>query len=160
MKKGYTLTEMLVVLAIMAALATPLNRLSKVVLYDIPRSMKLIECNTSILDALQYIRKDVNSAVSFPKSDEKNLVIEQNAKTVCYLFGQGTITRTETGSDEDKIVWQIPAGKIEWRICGKDGRGYAVEIKKYVAVERHNATDKRMENSYVFFAGAFGEEMQ
>lgn len=159
MKKGYSLTEVLVVLAIIGVVALPLSRLSKVTIYDIPRSLKLVESNTSILNALQFIRRDVNSAVNFPKSDDNILSIEQSGKTISYLFEQGKITRTVTGTIEDKIIWEIPFGEIEWKVWEKDGQGHAVEIKKYVEFKKHKGSDKRMENSYVFFAGAFEEEM-
>jgi len=160
MRKGYTLTEILVVLVIMMVLALPLSRLSKVVIYDIPRSMKLIQCNTSLLNAVQCIRRDINSADAVATPKDKSLMIEQDGKKVCYLFEQGTIIRTIIGDEDSKDVWQVPFGKIEWQVWEKDGKGYAVEIKKYVELKRHNNTDKKMENSYVFFPGAFREAVQ
>ena len=155
MKKGYSITEMLVVLAILAVIALPLSKLSKVIIYDIPRSLKLNESNTSIMNFLQFIRKDVNSAVDFLKSDHKQLLIEQDGKTISYLFEERLIIRTINGGEEDEIKWEIPQGKIEWEVWKEDGQSYAVEIRKWVELKKHGRADKRMENSYVFFMGAF-----
>jgi hypothetical protein len=163
MKKGYTLVEVLTVLAIFMAISIPLSRLSKLVIYDIPKSCRLIESNTSILDILKYMKKDINSAIGFPQSfgqyatNDKCLLIEQQNEIVCYLAEQGKISRIEVKKGERKIVWQIPDGKIEWQVWRKNGAGYAVEIKKYVAFGRDNHTDKSMANAYVFFAGVYQE---
>ncbi len=150
MRRGYTLTELLVLLAIMAVIALPISRLTNVVLWDIPHSLKLVECNTSILNAMQAINQDINSAIALTKTEDNKLVIEQSGKTVNYIFQDGKIIRS---SGEEESQWDIKVGKIDWNIWQKDGKGYAVEISKYVEAVRYNGIDKKMENSYVFFAG-------
>jgi prepilin-type N-terminal cleavage/methylation domain-containing protein len=156
MKKGYSLIEMLTVLAVLAVIGLPLSRLMNVTLYDIPKSIKLINNNTSILNALNFIRKDVCSASGLTKTSENQLVIEQNGKKICYIFEDGVVLRVA----DNKIEMQIPAGKIEWQIWEKDGKGYAVEIKKYLEFKKHKKTEKKMENSYVFFAGVSEDTIQ
>lgn len=150
MKKGYSITEMLVVLAILAVIALPLSKLSKVVIYDIPRSLKLYESNTSILNFVQFIRRDVNSSGKLLK-DGNQLMIEGGDKKINYIFEEGQVTRNVSG--EDEIKWEIPQGKIEWEIWEEKGQGVAVEIRKWVELKKHGRADKRIENSYVFFAG-------
>ncbi len=163
MRKGYTLVEILTVLGIFIVISIPLSRLSKLIIYDIPKSCRLVESNTSILDVLKYMKKDVNSAIGFPDSfgqyttDDKCLLIEQQNGIVCYLAENGRILRIEVEKEERKAVWQIPDGKIEWQVWRKGGIGYAVEIKKYIEFERDNHTDKSMANAYVFFAGVYQE---
>jgi len=157
MRRGYTLTEVLMVLLIMAALALPISRLTNVVMWDIPQSLKLVQCNTSILNAMQFINKDINAATALTKTDDGKLVIEQNGKTVNYIFQDGKITRT-TG--EDEAQWDIKSGKVDWNIWQKEGKGYAVEISKYVEAVRFGGVDKKMQNSYVFFAGVQTEAIK
>jgi len=163
MKKGFSLVECITVLAIIAVISIPLAKLLKFMIYDIPKSDKIIETNTSILDALRYIKKDINLAVNFPQnfkeySANKNcLLIEQKNKTICYLTQQGQISRIVIDDAKGKITWQIPNGKIEWQVWRKDGAGCAVEISKYVELKSYNRVDKKMSNSYVYFAGAYQE---
>ncbi len=163
MKKGFSLVEAITVLAVIAVVSIPLGRLLKFMMYDIPKSQKLIESNTSILDALKYIKRDVNSAKDFPQSFQKysadgnTLLIEQQGGVICYLLQDEKISRIVVDDAKGKITWQIPSGKIEWRVWRKDGIGYAVEIKKYVELKSHNRVDKKMENSFLYFAGAYQE---
>lgn len=160
MRRGYTITEMLVLLAILGVLAWPLSRVSKVVMYDIPRSYKFVESNSSILLIMQMIKKDVNCATALSKKEGNNLLIEQRDKKINYAFEDGQIVRTENENTEEKSVFTTPLGKINCSIWEKDGKSYAVEINKYIELKRHTGIDKRMENSYVFFIGALPEERQ
>jgi len=166
MRKGFSFVECITVLAVIAVISIPLSQMFKVMIYDIPKSCKLIESNTSILDVLEYIRKDVNAAKSFPQTFQKysagenSLLIEQQNKTICYFAQQGEISRIVIGDEKGEITWQMPNAKIEWRVWRKDGKGYAVEIKKYVELKSHNRADKKMPNSYVYFAGAYPEALK
>jgi prepilin-type N-terminal cleavage/methylation domain-containing protein len=159
MKKGFSIIEIITVLAVLAVVAVPLSRLYKLAAYDIPKSFRLVETNTSILNVLKYIKKDVNSAVSFPQSfggyttDDKCLLIKQKNKTVCYLIEQDKISRIEIDKEKEKITWRIPDGQIEWQVWQKNGEGFAVEIRKYVKLKGYNFVEKKMENAYVYFAG-------
>jgi len=163
MKKGYSLVEILTVLAILTAMSIPLSRLLELTMFDIPKSCRLIESNTSILDALKYMKKDVNSAIGFPQSfgqyttSDKCLLLKKQNGIVCYLAENGRISRIEVEKEERETAWQIPDGKIEWQVWQKNGAGYAVEIKKYIEFKRYNNTDKSMANAYVFFAGVYQE---
>jgi len=163
MKKGFSLVEVITVLAVIAVISIPLGRLSKFMMYDIPKSDKIIETNTSILNVLRYIKKDVNLAVNFPEkikeySANKNcLLIEQQNKTVCYLAEQGKVSRMVIDNANGEITWQIPDGKIEWQVWRKNNIGYAVEIRKYVELKSYNRADKKMSNSYVYFTGTYQE---
>jgi prepilin-type N-terminal cleavage/methylation domain-containing protein len=163
MKKGFSLVECITVLAVIAVVSIPLARLLKFMMYDIPKSQKLIESNTSILDVLKHIRKDINSAKGFPQSfqeysmDVNSLLIERQDGAVCYLRQDEKISRIVINDANERITWQIPNGKIEWQVWRKNGIGYAVEVRKYVELKSYNRVDKRMENSFLYFAGAYQE---
>jgi hypothetical protein len=126
----------------------------------------LIESNTSILNALKYIKKDVNSAKGFPQTFQKYsasescLLIEQQNKTICYIAGQGEISRIVIDEEGGEITWQIPDGKIEWQVWRKDGKGYALEIGKYLELKSHSRIYRKIPNSYVYFAGAYQETVE
>ena len=161
MRKGFSIVEVITVLAVLAVISIPLARLARLTTYDIPKSCKLIESNTSILNALKYIKKDVNSAKSFPQTFQKYsaskscFLIEQQNKTVCYIARQGEISRIVIDEEEGKITWRVPDGKIEWQVWRKDGKGYALEIEKYLELKSYSRIYRKMPNSYVYFAGAY-----
>jgi prepilin-type N-terminal cleavage/methylation domain-containing protein len=157
MRRGYTLTELMILMAIMAVIAWPISRLTNVVMWDIPQSINIIQCNTSILNAMQFIKQDINAATALTKTEDGKLVIEQSGKTVNYVFQAGKIIRS---SGEDESQWDMKGGKVDWNVWQKDRKGYAVEISKYVEAVRYNGVDKKMENSYVFFAGVQAEAVK
>lgn len=144
-------------MAIMAVIALPISRLTKVVMWNIPQSLQFVQYNTSILNAMQFIKHDINAAAALAKTEDGKLVIEQNGKTINYVFNDGKIIRS---SGEDEMQWDMKAGKVDWDVWQKDGKGYAVEISKYVGAARYNGVDKKMENSYVFFAGVQAEAVK
>ena len=153
-------------LAVMAVISIPLGRLFDFLVCDIPESFKLVESNTSILDVLKYMRKDINSAKGFPQSfqeystDVNSLLIERQNGVICYLLQDGKISRIIINDANEKSTWQIPNGKIEWQVWRKDGVGYAVEVKKYMELRNGSRVEKKMENSCVFFAGAYREAVK
>jgi len=164
MRKGYSIIQLLVIIFVFSLLAAPLARLSTATLRDIPRSYRMIEANTSMLSALKQIRRDVNAAKGFAKSfddyiaNNETLLIEAANNVICYQFKNGELLRrkftdTETGTGEEIRRWSIRHGKIEWRLWQENGRDYAVEINSCIEREIAGRLDRRMTNSYVYFAG-------
>ena len=60
MRKGFTLIEVLIVVAITPILAVALSDVFAVFARDIPQSVRLLQQNTSVLDMLQNVRRDVD----------------------------------------------------------------------------------------------------
>ena len=168
MRKGFSLVELLVVLAVISIVSVPLAGLSTTTLRDIPRAYKMIESNTSILNALKQIRKDVNVAKGFPKSfngfttNGDTLLIERANGTICYQLKDGeivrqTLTDTKVGRNEKIINWAVPQGKVKWRVWQKNGKGYAVEVKTYIEQKSGEHLEKKMANSHLYFVGVYQE---
>jgi len=170
MRKGYSLIQMLVIIFVFSLLSASLGRLSSAMLRDIPSSYRMIEANTSMLNALKQIRRDVNAAKGFAGSfndyiaNDETLLIEAANNVICYQFKDGQLIRrkfttSRTGTGEEIRRWPIRHGKIEWRLWQEDGRDYAVEIKSCVEREVDSWKDRKMSNSYVYFAGIYRESV-
>ena len=166
MRKGFSLVELLLVLAVISIVSVPLAGLSTTTLRDIPRAYKMIESNTSILNALKQIHKDVNVAKGFPKSfdgftaNSDTLLIELANSTICYQLKDGEIVRqtladTKVEHDEKIINWAVPQGKVKWRVWQKNGKDYAVEVKTYIEQKSGEHLEKKMANSHLYFVGAY-----
>jgi len=166
MRKAYSTIELLVVMVVFSMLSIPLARLSIITLRDIPESYRMIESNTSVLNVLKYIQKDVNSAKAFPKSfktfsaNEQSLLIELAEAVICYQFEEDRILRRTIANNQkgDEVIsWPVPKAKIEWKLLEKNGIGVAVEVKTYIERIRNYKLEKKMANSHLYFAGIYAE---
>lgn len=168
MRKGYLIIQLLVIIAVLVIVSLPLARLSTATLRDIPMSYRMIASNTSILNALEQIRKDVNAARGFPESfddytaNDETLLIELANDTICYQLKNDELLRrklanTKTGGDEETESWSIRHGKIQWRLQRKDDKDYAVEIRTCIEQKIEGHLEKKMANSHLYFIGAYQE---
>jgi prepilin-type N-terminal cleavage/methylation domain-containing protein len=166
MRKGFNLVEMLVVLVIIPVAAVTLDRLFTNLLRDIPRSSAVVQENTTLLDMLRKMRKDIDTATGLPKSfagrttDDELLIIEGPDSVICYQLKDNEVLRyklTEAQEDgnEDVRVWSVPNAVVQWHVWRSDGKGYAVEVKTYVRQKLRKKQQKKLANSHLYFVGAF-----
>lgn len=171
MRKGFFLVEMIVVIAVIFVVSLPLARLTTITLRDIPKSYRMIESNSSVLNALKQIQKDVNMAKGFPKSfesyttDDQNLLIELDDSTICYQLKDEKIIKlilanTKTADDEEIASWLVPYAKIVWQVLRQENKGYAVEVKTYLEHKSGKNVAKKMANSHLYFRGAYQEAVK
>ena len=164
MRKGFFLVELVVVIAVIVLVSVPLARLSTATFRDIPRSYRLIQSNTSVLNMLKQMRKDVDTAIELPESfegrftNERPLLIRSANSMICYHLKDGEIIRRVfTNSDVNTVNWPAPHAKIQWQIRRKNNKGYAVEIKTYIERKSGDRLEKKMANSHLYFVGAYRE---
>ncbi|MHC4293197.1 MAG: type II secretion system protein [Planctomycetota bacterium] len=159
MRKGITLTELIVVIGIFGLITTPLARLNLITLRDVSRAYKIVQTNTTILNALQHIKKDVNAATSFPSShgeynlNEQTLIIQTDHEVVVYQFNNDQFKRLRFREDSasETTIWSTPRAKIQWKLWQKDNL-HALEIKTHIEYKNGSTTDKKMKNTHLFFA--------
>lgn len=168
MRKGIMLMEVLVVIAVIALVSIPFATLSVITLRDIPRYYRMISANTSMLNLVERIRDDVNSAKRFPESfndftaGTDTLLIEQADQTICYKVKDNLILRKKfrnnAAEDEtDSASWEIPHGKLIWRIQNENDKFHSLELETYIEIKTGRIIEKKLANSYLFFAGAYKE---
>ncbi len=166
MRKGYFLTEMMVVLFVMAIIMVTLERFFRTFTYDLPRNSCLIQENSTFNNVVSHIRADVVLAKTLSESvngpDEPNaLLMKMQDGVVSYKFSDGRIIRSFAGGGAnaaaEDIVWSVPHGRIEWRVWNKDKAVYAVEISTCIEDKSFGHIRKKMANNNLFFAGALRE---
>lgn len=160
MRKAFTLVELLAVIAIFPVVALVLDRMFRNVVIDIPRSSYVVEENTTVLDALDHIRSDIDRARGLPrtfgdyKGGDDILLIELADATICYELKGGKIIRHNLAEEPTSSAWVAPNAAIKWKVREKDNVRYAVEITTHIKHERARKNTERMAGAHLYFVGA------
>jgi len=168
MRRGFSLTEMLVLVAVFAAVLLVFAPVFSTLFNHIPRSYRVAQENTKLLDMLGRMRRDIEAASQVPQSfgeykqDEKSLLIESAQGVIRYQLDDGRVLRYKVTDAQQQgsgnpMVWSVPNARIEWAVWKKDGRGYAVEVRTYIDYPVGRRSEKKLANSHVYFMGAFRE---
>jgi prepilin-type N-terminal cleavage/methylation domain-containing protein len=164
MRRGYSLVELLVAMAVFSIVSIVMSKLFITIISDIPRSYRIVQENTSVLNMLEQMHDDVDLAKRLPKSfaeyttDKDLLLIELPSGIVCYQLKDGRVFRRRLPAAEDQEdtkVWSVPNAKIEWQVHRNNGAGYAVEVKTHIEHNVRARSEEKMAGSYLYFAGAF-----
>jgi prepilin-type N-terminal cleavage/methylation domain-containing protein len=171
MRRAFSLVEMLFVVTILPFLMMTVSGLYVTFIRDIPRTTRLLQQNTTVLDLLRQISGDMDRATGLPEqvegqsAGEHTLLIEQPGRVLRYQFGNGQVVRTllkgqsSSVADEERL-WRVPDAVIAWRPWVRDGRAYAIEVQAHLQ-ERVNGLVRRMlAGSHVFFVRGLGPESE
>jgi prepilin-type N-terminal cleavage/methylation domain-containing protein len=164
MRKGFTLVELLAVLIVLPAAALVLDRFFTTLMRDIPRSTRVIQENTTLLDMLDQMRADVGQAKQLPRSyaghtsNDQTLLIETTDGVICYRLDGGRARRYKlTDSQErdaaDTRVWSLPNSQVFWRVWRNAEAGYAVEVNSHIRQKLRRKWQKKMINSHLYYVG-------
>ncbi|MHC4596687.1 MAG: hypothetical protein ACYS9C_11790 [Planctomycetota bacterium] len=165
MRKGFALVELLMVVITLPFVAIALDGLFNALLTDIPRSARVLQDNTTLLNMLGQIQQDIDAAKGLPDSfaghttNDKLLLIELAEGTICYQLEDGRVLRrrlTDTQQDrEEPRVWAMPNAQVEWRLWRRQGHGYAVEVRTHIKHRLRKKLQEKMANSHLYFVGVF-----
>jgi prepilin-type N-terminal cleavage/methylation domain-containing protein len=165
MRKAFTLVEIMVVIMILPFVLLLLDGLFGTLLMEIPRSWRIAQESTTLLNLLEQIHQDVGEAKGLPAefagrtANDNLLLVELPEGVIGYQIEEGRVTRSRlTSAPPNKPVqeraWSVPNGRIVWQVWQKDGERYAVEIETHVKLESQGRLEKKMARSHLFFAGA------
>jgi len=163
MRKGFTLVEMLIVIMTLPFILIALDGLFNTFLSEIPRSSRVLQENTTLLNMLEQLQHDIDTAKHLPESfagqtaDDKLLLIELAEATICYQLNDGQVLRRNL-SDTQQVgqetrVWSIPNAKIQWRLWRQQGHVYAVEVRTHIKYQIRSKSQEKMANSHLYFLG-------
>jgi prepilin-type N-terminal cleavage/methylation domain-containing protein len=164
MRKGMTLVEVLIVMVVLPFAAVAFDVLFRSTLSDIPRSTRLVQENTSLLNMLEQMRQDIGAAKAMPESSgqytagEGLLLIEIGDGVLGYQLKDGKVLRyrlagRQEEQEENARVWSLPNSQVQWRTWRKDGKGYAVEVRTSIRYKLRSKYQQRMANSHLYFLG-------
>ncbi len=163
MRKGFSLIELIVIIAILPFILVVIDGLFSSMLTDVPRSWNTIQNNSVLLHMLRQMEQDIDQAENLPRSingytaGNELLLIEQTDKVIHYQMKDDRVFRygfagTQKIPEETKS-WLLPKTKIQWQVHRENGKGYAAEIQHNVEYIHHGHLIKKMENSHLFYPG-------
>jgi len=165
MRKGFTLTEVLIAVIVLPFMILILDGLFKTLIKDIPRSYKVVQVNTSLISMLKEMQQDIDKAKGLPDkyneyiSNDKMLLIDLPEDTICYQLKDDKVFRCNLTEKQKKNTaetkyWSIPHAKVQWKVWRKDINGHAVEIQTHIEHEVQGHLEKKMVNSHLYFVGS------
>jgi len=168
MGKGFSLIEMLIAIVILAAILLGMVPAFTTLISDIPRSHRVAQANTSLLNMLEHLHKDIDAAEGLPQSfaghtaNDRLLLIESADDVLAYQLKPGQVLRRslkypQQAGGEGATAWPIPNAGVEWHVWKKGNKGYALEVKTHVGCNVGGRMEKKMANSHLYFVGAFRE---
>ena len=169
MKRAIALVELLALMAIIAITSIAFASLIRPLVIEIPRTRRVVEANTSILNMLTHLRSDVEASARLPVSfenintDNKNLLIELPDGLICYTIEKGKVVRKVLkGKESSRITdtWPVPRAVIEWKTWQKNGKSYAIEILSHIEYIDQGRKETKLANSHVYFVGASPEVLK
>jgi len=160
MRKGYLLAEMIVILSVLTLVLLITGPFFRTFAYELPRDFRLVQENCVLNNAVSHIRADVASAKVLSESvgdsaEPVSLVMKLPDGMVSYKFNDGRILRHGAGTKDTAsgdTIWSVPHGRIEWQVWRRDQKGYAVELRTCIEYKDLGHIQRKMANSYLFFA--------
>ena len=161
MRKAFSLIEMMVVVATLPLVMVLVSRVFVWFGREIPKSTQLLLEQGVVAQVLDQIRQDVDEAKALPRSQGEwvsggqNLLIEKADGVVLYQIADGKVTKTMLGPGnglpEPVTGWAIPNASIQWRLWGRGGSAYAVEVHTHLVQKLRARSQERLANSHVLF---------
>ena len=163
MRKGFSLVELIVIIAILPFILIVIDKLFASMFTDVPRSLNTIQDNSVLLNMLRQMEQDIDSANDLPQSIDgytsgDDLFLIRQADSMIHYQRKGDYIYRYKFRDDRQIpeqtrYWPLPEIKIAWQVHREDGKGYAVEIRHHAEYILHGHLVKKMENSNLFYAG-------
>ena len=150
--RAYALTEMLVIIVMVAVLMTLTVRPFRTMISEIPRSAVACQTLNSTTKALDQLKNDIERANRIAGLKDGVLTLEQDDGPVSYTLTDGQITRRPAMNDSSmEYSWQLPHLITETRLWDRNGQPYAVELTTWNQQKGLESEKKSFKQSMVFF---------
>lgn len=151
-RRAYSLTEILVIIVILATLITLSVRPLRTMTLEIPRSVgacQTLNITTNVLDLLQ---SDIEQAERIVDFRDSVLTLEHNDGLVRYSFADQQITRHPAMNDSGaEYTWQFACLKSQIHLWSQNNQPYAVELTTWNQQNAMDSQQVRFKQIRVFF---------
>ncbi|MHC5138407.1 MAG: hypothetical protein ACYSOF_00715 [Planctomycetota bacterium] len=150
--RAYALTEMLVIIVMVAVLMSLTVRPLRTLVSEIPRSARVCQTLNGTTKALDQLRNDVEQTIRITGLKNGVLTLEHPDGPVRYSFADGQITRRPALNDSGtEYTWPLPHVCIEMNIWHQYDQPYAVELTTWNQQKVLGRDESRFKQTVVFF---------
>lgn len=150
--RAYALTEMLVIIVMVAVLMSLTVRPLRTLVSEIPRSARVCQTLNGTTKALDQLRNDVEQTIRITGLKNGVLTLEHPDGPVRYSFADGQITRRPALNDSGtEYTWQLPHLKTEVKLWDQNDQAYAVELTTWSQQKVLDRDEARFKQTVVFF---------
>lgn len=155
---GYTLMEMLAVLAGLVVMMTLLTQPIRQLLAELPRSCRDYQTLTQTFHMLKQLQEDVEHSVRLsviemdPRISGHLLVLQQAGGLVSYsLIGNKLIRQSDLPDDQKENGWELPNVHLKWVVWKNQQIPYALEISTWSERLILDKSRTKFKQTHVYF---------
>ncbi len=167
MRKAFSLIELLLVITVLPVVLLGLNGVLKAFMRDLPQGTAVMNQQTTVLDLIDTIGRDVRGAVAFPdsaggrQSDDQTLLIALPTGTVVYERTDGRIRRVlldRQGREDPNGLshWRLPSTVIAWQRWKQAEAVQGVEVHSHVKQIVDGHPQKKLMQTRLYLVNALG----
>ena len=150
--RAYALTEMLMIIAVLAVVMTLIVRPFRTMISEIPRSARVCQTLDGTTKALEQLKKDIEQSTEITQPNDATLTLKHDDGPVSYTFSDGQITRRPAMNDSDtEYTWQFPYLKTEANLWSKNDQPYAIELTTWNQQKTLGREQIHFKQTTVFF---------
>lgn len=154
-RSAYTLLEMMAIIAAIVVIMALSVKPVRTLVADVPRANRDFQTWLQTQDMLTQLRRDIQQSTRMEPaaivSDNYNsslLRLQQPEKLVSYSFSDDKVLRRTNGVSDH---WDLPHVHIKWDFLEHNETPYALEITTWTERTVFQKTQKKNEQSYVYF---------
>ena len=148
--RGYTLIEMLIIIAVLAIVITLSVKPFRTIISDIPRSSRIFQAWNTTTEVMKQLKADVEQSSRIIDLSDGLLTLEHGDSKIVYTFLDGKISR-KASTDNSESLWKIPHVKINTQLWISDNIPYAIEITTWNQQNITGREQKRLRQSFVYY---------
>ncbi|MFC1766239.1 hypothetical protein ACFL6U_29710, partial [Planctomycetota bacterium] len=153
---GFSLVETLIVMMTLPAILLVVGGIFRLFAQDMPQGARLVEANHTLLDFLNTLQRDMDTAQGFSLDSEPNhplLSIQTEHQAWRYQCKGDIVERVNSNMPEQKRTWPLPRGVIHWQQMYPYPESAALVIKTGFRSAPHGPESLRLANTRLLFPG-------
>jgi len=156
--KGYTIMEMLAVLAALVVMMALLTKPMHQIISELPRSYKDYQTLTQTLHMLKHLQEDVEhsdhlSVIEMdPRISSNLLILKQAGGLVSYCLADGKVVRqSNLPRDRKEDVWELPNVYLKWIVWKNEQGPIALELAVWNERPILGQSKQKFQQTHVYF---------
>lgn len=152
MRKGYTILEMIGMLAFLVLLFSLTFKPTQTLIAEVPRQNRDFQTAASLNHMFNSLKTDIEAAKELNTTDDPNtLILVGSTKTVMYHFNDQQVYCTIGSNPNAANLWTLPSARLAWEVKNQNTLVITGWLEKTVL----GKTQIKFHNSHVFYVKRF-----